>query len=70
MFALLIPSNCLNRSNWTKPKAAFIRNTKVRFQAFKLDTFFWEPRSDNIAVTDAWLVALKSNKRRPHPVTI
>ena len=51
-------------------KAAFIRNTKIRFQAFKLDTFFWEPRSDNIAVTDAWLVALKSNKRRPHPVTI
>lgn len=51
-------------------KAAFIRNNKIRFQAFKLDTFWWEPRSDNIAVTDAWLVALKSNKRRPHPVTI
>lgn len=47
-------------------KAAFIRNNTVRFQAFKLDTYFWEPRSDNIAITDAWLVAMKSDKRRPH----
>lgn len=53
-----------------KDKAAFIRNDTVRFQAFKLDTFYWEPRSDNIAVTDAWLVALKENKRRPHLLTI
>jgi len=51
-------------------KAAFIRNNTIRFQAFKLDTFYWEPRSDNIAITDAWLVALKSKKRRPHPQTI
>lgn len=53
-----------------KDKAAFIRNDTIRFQAFKLDTFYWEPRSDNIAVTDAWLVALKENKRRPHLLTI
>ena len=51
-------------------KAMFIRNDKIRFQAFKLDTFYWEPRSDNIAVTDAWLVAVKSNERRPHLLTI
>lgn len=47
-------------------KAAFIRNDKIKFQSFKLNTFFWEPRSDNIAVTDAWLVAIKSDERRPH----
>jgi glycosyltransferase involved in cell wall biosynthesis len=51
-----------------KDKAMFIR--KIRFQEFKLDTFWWEPRSDNIAITDAWLVAIKSDKRRPHPVKI
>ena len=51
-------------------KAMFIRNDKIRFQAFKLDTFYWEPRSDNIAVTDAWLVAIKSDNRRPHLKTI
>jgi len=53
-----------------KDKAAYIRNDKVKFQPFKLDTYFWEPRSDNIAVTDAWLVAIKENKRRPHLLTI
>jgi glycosyltransferase involved in cell wall biosynthesis len=53
-----------------KDKAMFIRNDTVRFQAFKLDTFYWEPRSDNIAITDAWLVAVKSNERRPFLLTI
>ncbi len=53
-----------------KDKASFIRNTNIRFQAFKLDTFYWEPRSDNIAITDAWLVAVKSDKRRPYLLTI
>lgn len=53
-----------------RDKAAFIRNSKVRFQEFLLETYFWEPRSDNIAVTDAWLVALKEDKRRPHLVNI
>ena len=53
-----------------KDKAAFIRNNDIRFQSFKLDTFYWEPRSDNIAITDAWLVAVKSDKRRPHALFI
>jgi len=48
-------------------KAAFIRNNDIRFQAFKLDTFWWE---DQIAITDAWLVAVKSDERRPHLLTI
>jgi glycosyltransferase involved in cell wall biosynthesis len=53
-----------------KDKAHFIRNDKIRFQAFKLDTFWWEPKSDNIAITDAWLVAVKEDKRRPHSLRI
>lgn len=53
-----------------KDKAMFIRNETVRFQPYRLETFYWEPRSDNIAITDAWLVALKENKRRPHLLTI
>lgn len=53
-----------------KDKAMFIRNDTIKFQAFKLDTFYWEPRSDNIAITDAWLVAVKSNERRPFLLTI
>lgn len=53
-----------------KDKAMFIRNDRIRFQAFKLDTFYWEPRSDNIAITDAWLVAVKSDKQRPHLLSI
>ena len=53
-----------------RDKAFFIRNNTIRFQDFKLDTFYWEPRSDNIAITDAWLVAVKSNERRPHRLSI
>ena len=53
-----------------RDKAAFIRNYDIRFQSFKLDTFYWEPKSDNIAITDAWLVAVKSDKRRPHRLVI
>jgi len=53
-----------------KSKASFIRNKDVRFQAFKLDTFYWEPREHNIAITDAWLVAVKEDKRRPHLLQI
>lgn len=48
-------------------KAQFIRNTTIRFQEFRLETNWWE---DNIAVTTAWLCAIKSDKRRPHPVRI
>jgi len=44
-------------------KAMFIRNKDIRFQAFRLDTIWWE---DQIAVTNAWLVAKKSDARRPH----
>ncbi len=50
-----------------KDKARFIRNDTIRFQDFRLDTIWWE---DKIAVTNAWLVAVKENKRRPHPVKI
>lgn len=48
-------------------KAMFIRNNDIRFQAFRLETFWWE---DQVAVTDAWLVAIKSDERRPHLKTI
>ena len=48
-------------------KAQFIRNSTIRFQEFRLDTTWWQ---DNVAVTNAWLCAIKSNKRRPHPVRI
>lgn len=48
-------------------KAAFIRNNTIRFQPFRLETFWWE---DHIAVTDAWLVAVKNNNRRPHLLSI
>jgi SAM-dependent methyltransferase len=50
-----------------KDKARFIRNDTIRFQDFRLDTIWWD---DKIAVTNAWLVAVKDNKRRPHPVKI
>lgn len=48
-------------------KANFIRNTTIRFQDFRLATFWWE---NQIAITDAWLVAVKSDKRRPHLLRI
>lgn len=50
-----------------KEKAQFIRNTSIKFQEFRLETNWWE---NNIAVTTAWLCAIKSNERRPHPVRI
>ena len=50
-----------------KEKAQFIRNESIRFQEFRLDTTWWD---NNIAVTNAWLCAIKSDKRRPHPVRI
>jgi len=50
-----------------KETAQFIRNTSIRFQQFRLETNWWE---DNIAITTAWLCAIKSNKKRPHPVKI
>lgn len=50
-----------------KDKAQYINNTSIKFQEFRLETNWWE---DNIAVTTAWLCAIKSNDRRPHPVRI
>jgi glycosyltransferase involved in cell wall biosynthesis len=50
-----------------KDKARFIRNDTIRFQDFRLDTIWWD---DKIAVTNAWLVAVKSDKRRPHALKI
>ena len=50
-----------------KDKAQYIGNTTIKFQEFRLDTTWWE---DNVAVTTAWISAVKSNKRRPHPVRI
>jgi glycosyltransferase involved in cell wall biosynthesis len=43
-------------------KAMYIRNKDIKFQKFKLETFWWE---DKIAIVDAWLVAIKSDERRP-----
>jgi glycosyltransferase involved in cell wall biosynthesis len=48
-------------------KADFIRNKTIKFQEFRLTTFWWD---DKIAITDAWLVAVKSDKRRPHLLRI
>lgn len=50
-----------------KEKAQFIRNETIRFQEFRLDTVWWD---NNIAVTNAWLCAIKSDNKRPHPVRI
>jgi glycosyltransferase involved in cell wall biosynthesis len=50
-----------------KDKAQFIRNKTIRFQSFRLDTVWWE---DKIAITNAWLCAIKSDDRRPHLVNI
>lgn len=44
-------------------KAAFIRNKDIRFQSFKLETIWWD---NHIAVVQAWLVAIKSEERRPY----
>ena len=48
-------------------KAQFIKNNSIRFQEYRLDTIWWD---DNIAITNAWLCAIKSDERRPHPVKI
>jgi len=53
-----------------KNYARFIRNDKIKFQSFRLETFYWEPRETNVAITDAWLCAVKSDKRRPHLLVI
>lgn len=55
-----------------KESANFIRNSDIRFQEFRLETLFpndWY-RQGNIPVSRAWLRAIKSDKRRPHPIKI
>lgn len=47
--------------------ARYIRNTSIRFQNFKLDTTWWD---QNIAVVNAWLVAVKQQRYRPHNIDI
>jgi glycosyltransferase involved in cell wall biosynthesis len=47
--------------------ANFIRNQSVKFQSWRLDTEWWP---NSVAMTNAWLTAIKSNARRPHTVEI
>lgn len=55
-----------------RDQARYIRNNTVKFQTFRLETHFpnewW--RENNIPITTAWLVALKSGAKRPHPINI
>jgi predicted SAM-dependent methyltransferase len=48
-------------------KARYIRNSTIRFQEFRNEDTTWD---DGVVVTDCWLAAIKSDARRPHPVTI
>lgn len=49
-------------------QAQFIRNKTIRFQDFRLDTIWWD---NQIAITNAWLVANKDGgKRLPHTLYI
>jgi SAM-dependent methyltransferase len=48
-------------------KAQYIHNTSIRFQEYRLDTVWWD---NHIAISNAWLCAIKSNEKRPHPVYI
>ena len=50
-----------------KESAKYINNSTIKFQEFRLETSWWE---NNIAVTTAWICAIKSNKKRNHPVRI
>lgn len=48
-------------------KAKFIKNDYIKFQEYRLDTVWYD---DNIAMTNAWLCAIKSREKRPHPILI
>ena len=50
-----------------KQYAKFINNDNIKFQNFRLDTVWLE---NNVAMTNAWLCAVKSDRRRPHPIKI
>jgi len=52
--------------------AQFIRNTEIRFQEFRRETWFpneWL-KNLNVCVTTAWLVAVKDGPRLPHTLKI
>ena len=48
-------------------KAQFIRNTDIRFQTYRLDTWEMQP---HIPCVTAWLVAIKDEKRLPGILSI
>jgi len=54
---------------WTRKELAqYIRNDKIKFQEFRLETIFpteWH-KQNNISYAVANLAAIKSDKRRPH----
>ena len=51
----------------SKEKADYISNSKIKFQEFRMNTRL---EKHNIAITSAWLCAIKSNERRPHTINI
>lgn len=55
-----------------REQASYIRNDKIKFQSFRCETHFpnnWY-REKQIPVVSAWLCAIKSNEKRPHPIDI
>ena len=48
-------------------KAQFIRNTDIRFQTYRLDTWEMQP---HIPCVTAWWVAIKDEKRLPGILSI
>jgi len=50
-----------------RSKAQFIRNTDIRFQTYRLDTWEMQP---HIPCVTAWLVAIKDEKRLPGILSI
>ena len=50
-----------------RDKAQFIRNTDIRFQTYRLDTWDMAPQ---IPVVTAWLVAIKDEERFPGELAI
>ena len=55
-----------------KTHSVFIDNTDIKFQVFRNETVYlneWS-KENNCPVTIAWLCAIKSDKKRPHPVNI
>lgn len=65
----------VDKSFWyytRQDQAQYIYNDKIKFQEFRLETGYpndWA-KANNIPYVIAHLYAIKSNKRRPHPVMI